>query len=35
MPTGNPPRNGSDRPRLQKPYTIEQVENALTELLRG
>ena len=25
----------SDRPRLQKPYTIEQVENALTELLRG
>jgi hypothetical protein len=28
------PEKWDDRPRLQKPYTIEQVEEALTALFR-
>jgi CheY-like chemotaxis protein len=29
------PEKWNDRPRLQKPYTVEQVEQALRELLSG
>jgi hypothetical protein len=29
------PDKWEDRPRLQKPYTIEQVEEALSQLLTG